>query len=309
MEQVAKDLYVCGQLSFEDHARIQAALATIRESFDEWKRADRKVETRRHIDTANAQRSRAGRFKAMPASAAAFASRRDIQARFKEASQIHAAFGTNSLRVHELMHDVLERFDVIWNFFQSDAGADGLPRDINFAMARDTRSRSAIHMADSQLRERAEILGEVFVLPYLPLARAVSADIGQIAWAVDNHRRKTAIDMVDRVRTTLRRMRMLWYVETRLIRILSFPSTSSSGPAYQPHTVEAFKKRLTAAKARVNDMKDVEFDPALRQLVRDHLVAAETNTRVERYEDARVELKRLTRELRMQPLTSGRRAA
>lgn len=309
MEQVAKDLYVCGQLSFEDHARITSALQSIRASFSEFKKADRKIETRRHIDTADAQRSKVGRFKAMPASAAAFASRRDIQARFQEATQIHAAFGTNALRVHELMDEVFERFDVAWNFFQPDGGANGLPRDISYAMARDTRSRSAVRLADGQLRERAEILGEVYVLPYLPMARLVCADIRVIATAIDGHRRKAVLETVDRVRATLRRMRMLWYVETRLIRILSFPSTSSSGPAYQPQTIEAFKKRLAAAKARVNDMKDVEFDPALRQLVRDHLVAAENGARHEHFEDARDVLKRLTHELRVRPVTSGRQAA
>ncbi|MCR4256703.1 MAG: hypothetical protein NUW08_03290, partial [Candidatus Uhrbacteria bacterium] len=308
MEQIAKDLYVCGQLSFEDHARIQAALATIRETFDEWKRADCKIEVREHIDTANEQQSKAGRYKAMPASAAAFASRRDIQARFREATQIHAAFGTGTLRVRELLNDIWRRIDVVWKLFRASE-EDRLPREIAFAMDARTRNESMVRLVSSQLEEQGVELEAVFALPYAPMARATCDAFGRLAWGVREHRRKIVADTVDLIRSSLRRARMLWYLETRLIRVLSFPSTSSSGPAYQPHTIEAFKKHLALAKARVNDMKDVEFDPALRELVRDYLVAAETNARDERYEEARVELKRLTRELRVQPLTSGRRAA
>ncbi len=309
MEQVAKDLYVCGQLTFDDHARITEALRAIRASFDEWKRADRKIETRRHIDTADAQRSKAGRFKAMPAASAAFASRRDIQARFRETLRIHAAFGTNALRVHELLHDIGGRSDAVWHFFKPDGGQNGLPRDISYAMDRDTRSFHAVRLAEGQLRERAEIIRDVQVLPYAPAARALAADIDRIAWALDQHRRRIVVDTVERVRATLRRMRMLWYVETSLIQLLSFPSPTEDGPAYQPQTIEAFGKRLRLLKARVQDLKDAEFDPALRELVRDHLVAAQTNLRDERYEDARTELKRLTHELRVRPVTSGRQAA
>lgn len=262
MEQIAKDLYVCGQLSFEDHGRIQAA----------------------------------------------FASRRDIQARFREATQIHAAFGTGTLRVRELLNDIWRRIDVVWKLFRASE-EDRLPREIAFAMDARTRNESMVRLVSSQLEEQGVELEAVFALPYAPMARATCDAFGRLAWGVREHRRKIVADTVDLVRSSLRRARMLWYLETRLIRVLSFPSISSSGPAYQPHTIEAFKKHLALAKARVNDMKDVEFDPALRELVRDYLVAAETNARDERYEEARVELKRLTRELRVQPLTSGRRAA
>lgn len=308
MQTLAKELYVCGQLSFEDHARIKEHLAYVRESFDEWKRADRKVEVREHIDTANAQRSKVGRYKAMPAASAAFASRRDIQARLQETMEIHAAFGTNHLRVCELLDDVWHRTDTVWKIFQP-GGADRLPREIAFAMDSTTRSHPMVRVVTGQLEDFGRELAQIYAQPYLPIANATRLGFERLARGVQSHRRRVVADTVQQIRASLRRVRMLYYVEMSLIRVLSFPSHSENGPVFRPHTIKAFKERLKGAVARVRDMTDGEFDPDLRHLVRDYLVATRTNVEQERYEDARVELKRLTRELRIQPLLSGRAAA
>jgi hypothetical protein len=307
MDRVTQDLYFCGQLSFDQHARITENLSFVRAAFDEAKKAEKKIEVREHIDTADVQRSRIGRFRAMPAASAASASRRDIQARFKECVAIHSAFGTNALRVDSLLTEIRERVEVVWSFFKPNGGKDGLPRDVNYAMGKH-RNRYGVEAAICQLEDRKELIEKIFVLPYRPMALAVSSDIERLTFAVDNHRQKMVLERVKSLQASLRRMLMLWYIETMLIRVISFPPRDKGQP-FPTRVLAAFNERLAKLKARVRDLKDDEFDGDLRELVRDHLLAAENHTKRDSYEEARNLLKRLTRELHVRPTTSGRFAA
>lgn len=294
--RIAQEIYVCGQLEFSFHEKITQNLAFCREaSFNENKTAPKKVEVREHLDTANAQRSKSGRLKAMPASSAVLGSKRDVDARFKETAAIHAVFNINYIAVDEMLQEAWGCLDILWKQIGPAGTANAT---IGRAMHQMTRDRATIRTAKTSVQAAIENLSLIKIQPYLPLAQAASEACKDLHWSIDNCRRARAGQALERVRYLLRRMRMLWFVERSLIFVLSFPSADGT---HRPRAVEVFHERLVKAESRVANMEDVDFDPELRKTVREYLEATRTNVEAGDHERARAELKHLTHLLRVLP--------
>ncbi len=301
IKRVGEALWKSGQLSFEEHQKLAVAIEDVRRSFDEWKRNQHKQTVRARLDTTSRQKTKAGRFKPAPAGLTAFASTTHINRRLKEIVGIHAAFNVHVLCVEDVLQNTWGAIDFAWNFLQRSLDPEQMPLSIAQAMSGRTRSRELVGVAERRVREQMRNMEDVRVQPYLPLARAVADEFRRLYFAVREHRKPLATEAIAKARFLVRRMRMLWYVERALIEGLSFL------PSGRNQTL--FTERLDKARARVANLSDNEFDPALRMLVGEYLDAAEASVRLLRFEDARRELKRLTHELRVMPTEAATKAA
>lgn len=304
LERISKDLYECGQLELSFHEQIARDLASCREeSFGDRKTSPTKGEVRTHLDTANRQRSKAGRLKAMPASAAARASKCDVLKRLRETLSIHVAFDRNYLALDQAQEEMKDGMDFSWTQLgPSGAFNPSLARAMHHA----TRDRTTIRIGQQSLVYVIQALSVVRMMPYLPLAAAATAEAKQVHWGVDQCRRKQVDASLETMRYILRRMRMLWHFETSLIYVLSFPPDDG---AHSDRAIHLFRERLEKAENRVADLSDNEFDPGLREIAKEALTASNAFVKEGEYDRAREELKDLTRELRVQPVTVGRKAA
>ncbi len=304
LERISKSLYECGQLEFSFHEEIVRDLASCREgSFGDRKTSPTKGEVRTHLDTANRQRSKVGRLKAMPASAAARASKRDVLKRLRETLSIHAAFDRNYLALDQAQEEMKDGMDFSW----TQLGPNGaFNPSLARAMHHASRDRTTIRIGQQNLVYVIQALSNVRMLPYLPLAAAATAEAKQAHWGVDQCRRKQVDASLETLRYLLRRMRMLWHLEQSVIFVLSFPPDDG---AHNERAIRIFRERLEKTADRVADLKDPEFDPGLREVVKETLSASQAFVKEGEYDRAREELKDLTKELRVQPVTVGRKAA
>jgi hypothetical protein len=294
--RVAKELFECGQLSFEDHEMITKFIESIRSSFDERKTNENKVTVRRRLDTTNEQRSRAGRFKPAPAALTAYASTAHIRKRLAENKSIHAAFSSHAIEVNARLEETKQLTSAMWIELKEDG-----PATINIrrAMDRIARSRVVVNIALISIRTLWDHAQAITAQPYRPLAAELGIAFGDLAHAVQAHRRAAADAAEERALMILRRMRMLWFIERSLIHLLSFLPDDGTVPH---DLMDRFRARFDGAEKRVADLGDAEFDPELRKLVAEYLEATRTNLNNGDYDKARDELKHLTHELRVQPI-------
>jgi len=293
---VAKELFECGQMTFDDHARLTMALAEIRTSFDEHKKNEHKQTVRKRIDTVSAQRSRAGRFKPAPAALTAFASTAHIRRRIEQIIGIHAAFSAGAVASRAKLDEVKRHTSAVWVDLQPKAPVLEI---IETAMDNTRRSRVLVNIALRNVDTFEDNLKVVTAMPYRPLAELSLYTVNDLRRNIKLGRVKPVQESLDRLRYLLRRMRMLWFVERSLIHILSFLPDDGDVPTA---LMQTFRERLGNAEQRVSNMEDAEFDPELRLIVQEYFRATRTNLKDGGYERAREELKHLTRDLRTQPL-------
>jgi hypothetical protein len=301
--RVAKDLVECGQLSFKDHAMITTFIESIREDFDEHKTNPHKVTVRTRLDTANNQRTKAGRFKPAPAALTAYASTTHIRKRLDEIAGIHAAFSTDALEVGAKLRETELCMESVWEDFQPNSGMIDI---LEQALANKTRSRPLVVLACHRVDLHRLNLEMITAMPYRPLADAALHAIHDLKWNLEQGRVKPSREACARVLELVRRMRMIWYVQRSLIWLLSFLPDDGTVPT---DLVQRFRQRLGEAEVRVTNIKDAELDPEIRRLVAEYLEATRTNLDHGDYELAKEELKRLTRDLRTQPLHPPARKA
>ena len=294
--QVAKDLFECGQLTFEIHERLQATISVIRKDFDEMKKNENKVTVRKRLDTTNAQRTRAGRFKPAPAALTAYASTAHVRKRLDEVSGIHAAFSADAIETRVKLDEVKQLTGAVWVDVQVGSPVLEL---VDKALDHLTRSRVLVNIAVGNVATFATNLKAITAMPYVPLARLALRAVDDLRRNIKLGRVKQANEATECLRYLLRRMRMLWYVERSLIHILSFLPDDGDVPAALMNT---FRKRLGDAEERVKNMQSAEFDPELRLLVQEYFDATRTNLADGSYDRAHDELKRLTKDLRVQPV-------
>jgi hypothetical protein len=302
---ISKDLVECGQLSFEIHERLTRTLAEIRKDFDEHKRNDHKETVRRRLDTAGAQKTKAGRFKPAPAALTAFASTAHVRKRLDEIAGIHAAFSADAIEVHAKLEETKACMSSVWIDFQPEAPMLAI---LEQALTNKTRSRPLVSLACHHVELHVRNLSQIEAMPYRPLADAGIVAARELKWALQQGRVKTSREAYARILELVRRMRMLWFIERSLIQVLSFLPDDGSVPT---DLMDRFRDRLGRAEKRVSDLSDHELDPDLRKLMAEYFDAVRTNLKNGDYDRARDELKQLTRELRSQPvrIQASRKAA
>ncbi len=252
-----------GQLSLDHHERIAELLDSIGDELDVPKRNEHKLTSAARSKKAARTRYRDGRVKPGPGHFVARAAAVHSAKRVRELQEMAPAVTHTMFKIYELLdrfHRILAR---IWRYFTSQETEAELPVPVLTAMERLTRNRDSVHGSCATLEAFEVRLHELYVQPFTELSGRLIRVFAGLRKAILHHRRDRVIEFVRESRMILRRLRMIRYIELRLLPMIPGGGGISSR--------DVLLKRHTKLMARLRDMKDHELDVKLREESIDYL--------------------------------------
>lgn len=246
-----------GQLPLDYHEKVAELLEEIGDELDLPKRNPHKLNTAKRSKQAANTRYNDGRIKPGPGRIVTAAASIHAQKRIHELRQICPAVNYTMVRVWTFMNQLHSILDHVWSYFTSNV-LDGLPVTIRTAMAKQSRDRESVDLSCAELDFfEMSMHDSFFVQPFTQLAPRVIQALGTLRRAIKAHRRDRVPDEVRRICKPLRRLRMIRYIELKLLPALSSVDRVGSR--------EQLLVRHDKALARLRDMKDDELDERLRK--------------------------------------------